>query len=115
MEFDPSIHGPLGVTPRTHAARIASEQHSGEHTTKRSEQTERETQPVKAQKVPDSIKIDNMQVRLKFSEDKETGIRVVQVLDADSGKVVRQIPPEEILNVTKALREIKGLLVSKES
>jgi flagellar protein FlaG len=52
---------------------------------------------------------------LRFEQDKDTGIQVIQIVDAESGKLVRQIPPEELLNITKALRDIKGLMVSKES
>lgn len=58
------------------------------------------------------VEIDNMRVLLRFKEDKQTGIDVIQVIDPDSGKIVRQIPPEEILNITQALRNLKGLLVS---
>jgi flagellar protein FlaG len=66
-------------------------------------------------RVSQPIEIDNLRVRLQFKEDKETGIQVVQVIDPDSGEVVRQIPPEEILNITRALRDLKGLLVSRNS
>ena len=59
--------------------------------------------------------LNDAQFRLRFERDKETGIHIIQVVDAKSGKLVRQIPPEELLNITKALREIKGLMISKES
>jgi flagellar protein FlaG len=61
------------------------------------------------------IVLNRAQVRLRFEQDKDTGIQVIQIVDAESGKLVRQIPPEELLNITKALRDIKGLMVSKES
>jgi flagellar protein FlaG len=34
----------------------------------------------------------------------------VQVIDGDSGKVVRQIPSEEILRLTERLDEMRSLL-----
>jgi flagellar protein FlaG len=71
--------------------------------------------PAAPKQVSDPIEIDNMRVRLRFKEDEETGIQVIQVIDPDSGKVVRQIPPEEILSITKALRDLKGLLLSRNS
>ena len=61
------------------------------------------------------IILDNKEVHLRFNKDEETGVEVIQVVDADSGELVRQIPPEELLNIAKALRDIKGLIVSKES
>jgi flagellar protein FlaG len=63
---------------------------------------------------PQPIVIDNTRVNLRFRSDKESGIEVIQVIDAASGELVRQIPAEELLNIAKALRDLKGLLVSKE-
>jgi flagellar protein FlaG len=71
--------------------------------------------PVRPERTSPVIEIDNMRVSLQFKQDKETGIQVVQVVDPDSRRVVRQIPPEEILTITKALRDLKGLLVSRNS
>jgi flagellar protein FlaG len=69
--------------------------------------------PDRPEAVSEPVAIDHMRVLLRFKEDKETGIQVIQVIDPDSGKIVRQIPPEEILSVTEALRHLKGLLVSR--
>lgn len=63
---------------------------------------------------PQPIVIDNIQVNLRFELDKKTGIQVIQVIDAQSGELVRQIPPEELIDIAEALRELKGLLISKE-
>ena len=54
----------------------------------------------------------NLSVRLKFETDEETGERVIQLIDSETGEVVRQIPPEELLHVMKALRDLKGMLFS---
>ena len=47
---------------------------------------------------------------LNFSVDDSTGEVVVQVLDGDSGKVVRQIPSEDILRLAERLDEMRSLL-----
>lgn len=47
---------------------------------------------------------------LEFSVDESTGRTVVKVLDAESGEVVRQIPPEEVLAVAENLEEVRGML-----
>lgn len=49
---------------------------------------------------------------LEFSVDKDTQRVVVKVIDAESGEVVRQIPPDSVLELAKYLRERenKGLL-----
>lgn len=47
---------------------------------------------------------------LEFSVDEGTGRTVVKVVDAESGEVVRQIPPEEVLAVAENLEEVRGML-----
>jgi flagellar protein FlaG len=86
----------------------------GESNKKAASETQRDPKLNMAQVAAKPIVVENAQVRLRFDQDKETGIHLIQVVDAESGKLVRQIPPEELLNVIKALRDIKGLMVSKE-
>lgn len=54
--------------------------------------------------------MQTLQRNLNFSVDDSTGEVVVQVLDGDSGKVVRQIPSEEILRLAERLDEMRSLL-----
>lgn len=54
--------------------------------------------------------VQSLQRNLDFSVDDSTGQVVVQVLDGDSGKVVRQIPSEEILRLAERLDEMRSLL-----
>jgi flagellar protein FlaG len=61
------------------------------------------------------VTINNFNVRLRFEVDRETGESVVQIIDSESGKLLRQVPPEELLHVMKTLRDLKGLLFSTMS
>jgi len=54
--------------------------------------------------------VQTLQRNLNFSVDDSTGEVVVQVLDGDSGKVVRQIPSEDILRLADRLDEMRSLL-----
>ncbi|GAB6068696.1 flagellar protein FlaG [Methylothermus subterraneus] len=45
---------------------------------------------------------------LEFSVDKDTRQIVVKVIDAETGEVVRQIPPDAVLELAKFLREREG-------
>mgnify|MGYP001162835762 CR=1 FL=1 len=54
--------------------------------------------------------VQTLQRDLNFSVDDSTGQVVVQVLDGDSGKVVRQIPSEDILRLAERLDEMRSLL-----
>lgn len=51
---------------------------------------------------------------LQFSVDDDTGQTVVKVVDATTDEVIRQIPSEELLAITKALDSFTGLLVKQE-
>lgn len=52
---------------------------------------------------------------LQFQIDKDTGITVVKVLDVDTKEVIKQIPSEDMLNLAKALNQLKGLLVKQQA
>lgn len=42
---------------------------------------------------------------LEFSFDEQSGDTIVKVIDSESGEVIRQIPPEEILAISQALND----------
>jgi flagellar protein FlaG len=50
---------------------------------------------------------------LDFSIDEDTGRTVVKVVDKDSGDTIRQIPSEEMLAISKAIDQLKGLLIKQ--
>ncbi len=54
---------------------------------------------------------------LEFSVDRDTQRVVVKVVDAETGEVVRQIPPDAVLELAKFLREkeSKGLLLVQQA
>ena len=49
---------------------------------------------------------------LEFSVDEDTHTRVIKVIDRKSGDVVRQIPPEEVINFLRQFQKSKGLFIS---
>jgi flagellar protein FlaG len=44
---------------------------------------------------------------LEFSIDKDSGTQVMRVVDAETGELVRQIPPEQILQVISRIEEMR--------
>jgi flagellar protein FlaG len=48
---------------------------------------------------------------LEFHTDAETGRVVVKITDTATGKLVRQIPMEEMLALAKSLDRLQGLLL----
>lgn len=58
----------------------------------------------------------SVQRQLEFSVDDESGKTIIKVVDAETGETIRDIPPEEILNMQKHLREIsEQLFIGDES
>jgi flagellar protein FlaG len=50
-------------------------------------------------------------MNLKFSVDEETGKGVVSLVDPVDGRVLRQMPTEEALEVAKAIGRFQGMFV----
>ena len=66
-----------------------------------------------AEKINDHVKL--FSTRLEFSYDIEKGRSQIKVLDKDSGRVIRQIPPEEMLSLIDKMEEIAGLIFNEEA
>ena len=54
--------------------------------------------------------VQQIKRELQFSIDAQTGVVVVKVLDAASNKVIRQIPPQDVLDLAHSLERIDGLI-----
>jgi flagellar protein FlaG len=52
--------------------------------------------------------------QLQFSVDEESGKTIVKVIDAETGDTIREIPPEEILEMQNRLREASESFLNSE-
>ncbi len=52
--------------------------------------------------------------KLDISLDKDLKMIVTKVLNAESGEVVRQYPPESVIEVMKYLRTQRGMIVNEK-
>lgn len=52
---------------------------------------------------------------VRFERDSGSEDLVVKIVDSDTDEVIRQIPPEELLNLSKQLRELSGNLIDTVS
>lgn len=52
---------------------------------------------------------------LRFSIDEDTGITVVKLIDTQTQTVLRQIPTQEVIEISKALDKLQGLLVKDKA
>ena len=60
-------------------------------------------------------KVSQMQyIELEFTQYKETGRMMVKVIDKDSGKVIREIPDQEFLDLAAKMDKMIGILFDKK-
>ncbi len=52
--------------------------------------------------------------RLDFKIDEETNRIMVKVIDTETNKVVKEIPPEQLVRLAAKIQEMVGLLVDEE-
>lgn len=50
-----------------------------------------------------------------FTKDKDTGVDVIKVIDQKTHEVIRQIPPEEVVNLARKMDEVRGMLFAKKA
>jgi len=52
---------------------------------------------------------------VRFERDSGTEDLIVKIVDSETDEVIRQIPPEELINLSKHLKELSGNLVDTVS
>jgi flagellar protein FlaG len=58
--------------------------------------------------------LEEHQSVVSISMDEELQQFVIKILDKESGKVIQQFPPDELLSVMRQLREMRGILLNKK-
>lgn len=52
--------------------------------------------------------------KIRIEVDKDLDIMIVKVIDGDTDQVIRQIPAQELIELSKHAKDQKGLLINKE-
>jgi flagellar protein FlaG len=52
---------------------------------------------------------------VKFDLSRNTSQIVTQIIDMETGKVIRQTPSEEVLRIAERLDEVSGLLIDEKA
>lgn len=58
--------------------------------------------------------LENSDVRVGFYVHEETGRLVVQVVNRETGEVVKEIPPKRVLETMAKIKEFVGLLLDEK-
>jgi len=51
---------------------------------------------------------------LAFTVDKPTGKSIIKVMDVETEKIIRQIPPDNMLKLMSRMRDVMGMLLDVE-
>jgi flagellar protein FlaG len=80
-------------------------------------QEKRDVKPEELQKLMEDVKrkFDMLSKYLKIDIDRELEMPVVKIMERDTNRVIRQIPPDYLLELMKRIDQLLGLLVEKEA
>lgn len=53
--------------------------------------------------------------RLEFEVGEKTGRTIIRVRDKETGEIIREIPPEELVRISVTVGELHGLLFDEKS
>lgn len=59
--------------------------------------------------------VSSMDSALQFSVDDDTKINVVKLIDRSTNEVIRQIPTEEVIHISKAIDSLQGMLIKDKA
>ncbi len=65
------------------------------------------------EKVQKTVRAINSQ--LEFRVDEDTNKLVIKIIDTSTKEIIKQIPPQELIEIAKALDKLKGLLVREQA
>ncbi|QAR34223.1 flagellar protein FlaG [Geovibrio thiophilus] len=81
--------------------------------------TEKENKKVKPEEVQAAVEklnesLRTMDVRREFSVEKQLNAVIVKLIDKDHGSVIKQIPSEEALRLSRNIKEMVGLMLDEK-
>lgn len=82
----------------------------------RDAQEKRDIKPEELQKLIEEVKrkFDMLSKYLKIDIDRELEIPVVKIIEKGTKRVIRQIPPEYLLELIKRIDQLLGLLMERK-
>lgn len=106
------LHEPLQQAPPPYKVTVPARE------TAAVDRTEKEIEPTPSQgpaamtEINQALQMAGVGVRFEFNQEAEK--MITKVVDAASGEVIRQMPTEDVLRLSKALGKFQGLLVDQK-
>ena len=102
------------VSDTQKAAETASESNSGSNNQSEVQNQANENRKVAKSTIDSTISETNSNTQLQYSIDEETQRISIKIIDKDTDKVIREVPPEETLEAIKKIWEIAGIIVDEK-
>lgn len=103
----------IGIAEASAAAKLLTEQNNMSESNKQKKENEANAQHLKSAVTQANSKMKHVRTGCEFSYHEETNRVSIKVFDKDTHEVIREIPPEESLEVLEKVWEIAGLLVDE--
>jgi len=59
--------------------------------------------------------LDDLSIRLDLEVYEETGDMIIRIFNRETEELIREIPPEELLEVHKRIADLRGILFDKKA
>lgn len=59
--------------------------------------------------------VQSVSTNIQFTLDRDTGRTIVKMVDSQTEEVLRQIPSEEMLAISRSIDRMQGLLINREA
>jgi len=104
--------------PKTVTKRDAGKERTAQESAKEGVAQKNETQsgvPLKVTGPEGQVIEQFMNRKVRLEVDTELHSVIIKIVNRDSGEVIKQIPPEELVDLAKKMKNLKGMsLVDKE-
>lgn len=117
LSSNPVVSGPMVIRPSGYRLPVGAGSAPATNREAESAETPEAVQgpePAAPAADPPEIELSMASFRLHFRHDRESGRVAVTVIDAETREIIREIPPEELLQISKQLHETLGILFDRE-
>lgn len=98
---------PIKKAASAQGTKARNDRHPGSPKSAKTEQSGAGTRELAAE-IQQCLK--EVQIQLNFEVHEQTGDLIVQVINHETGNVIRQIPPKELIALREKLTELRGVL-----
>ncbi|MCK8602390.1 flagellar protein FlaG [Desulfoferrobacter suflitae] len=104
---DSALIQPIKKAAAAQGTRARNDRHPGSPKSADTEESGTRTREL-AEEIQQCLK--EVQIQLNFEVHEQTGDLIVQVINHETGNVIRQIPPKELIELREKLTELRGVL-----